>query len=420
MQEAADFAERLAALLARQHVSQSALAGQMGVSRSTVTGWLKYGKLPDAALVASLCRALGCSADWLLGLTTHASGQTPDGGIRWAETPLDAATTAQREQLTVGLRLFRQMLTAAPREREPAGEDHARAVAVALQAVMRSGAVRLLHVARRDDLESALRERFPVLRQAVVAALPHPQLDTLLRTELVAFLAATQVLGGVIRPASVGLGSGYTMLRLCELSVPGVDQFAGTHWLPLVAFRHESGGDYTANTLAKLMSLRHPGSTAHLLPHRDWGDAPVLAAALDETQRLTRSLGTIFLSASGVDRRTPGGSTHPLTEFRSADFAIEAPALRQAYAGLDEPARFGGEILRMLVDDSGRVIARDRDTDRQPGLDILRYAVAMFGTVCLVAGGRYKALPVLTCLRNALVNAVVVDAEIAEWVLARA
>ena len=123
------------------------------------------------------------------------------------------------------------------------------------------------------------------------------------------------------------------------------------------------------------------------------------------------------MSASGVDRRLPGGGIHRLTEFRSADFAIEAPDLRQAYADLDEPARFGGEILRTLVDTDGRVIGRDRAVDRQADLDVLRYAVAMLGTVCLVCAGAYKARPVLTCLRNGLVNAVVIDAEIAEAVL---
>lgn len=413
------FATRLEALLTQQHLSQSALAEHVGVSRSTVTGWLKYRKQPDAALIAALCRALHCSADWLLGLTPTDAGQTPDGGIRWAEALPDSLPPAQREQIAYGLTLFRQMLTGST-PRQPAHENHARTVSAAVQAALRSGALRLTQVTRRADLEAALQTAYPSLRQVVVAALPHAALDTLIRTELVTFLAAQTVLAQIIRPQAVGLGSGYTMLRLCEHSIPSVDQFAGTHWVPLVAFRHESGGDYTANFLAKLMSVRHAGSIAQHLPHSALGSSDALAHDAAETTRLTRSLGTIFLSASGVDRRLPGGGTHLLTEFRSADFAIEAADLRQAYADLDEPARFGGEILRTLIDTEGRVIGRDSSTDRQPDLDILRYAVAMFGTVCLVASGGYKARPVQTCLRNGLTNALVIDAEIADWLLQRA
>lgn len=418
MTEQAPFAERLQFLLDDRQMSQSQLAQAIGVSRSTVTGWLKYHKLPDALLVAALCRALGCSADWLLGLALQHQRQTPGGEIHWSEQPLPLGTDPQRDQIAYGARLFRQMLDGPPPHPYP-HEAHARTVAAAVQAALRSGAIRLTQAARRPDLEARLQAAFPALRQVVVAALPHPALDTLIRTELVTFLAANEVLSTIVRPPAVGLGSGYTMLRLCEASIPGIDQFAGTHWLPLVAFRHESGGDYTANYLAKLMSIRHPGSIAHLLPHRDWGESPLLAAARAETTRLTRSLGTIFLSASGVERRLPGGGTHPLTEFRSADFAIEAPDLRQAYAELDEPARFGGELLRTLIDTDGQVIGRDLAVDHQADLDILRYAVAMLGTVCLVAAGAYKARPVLTCLRNGLVNVVVIDAEIAGAVLAK-
>lgn len=68
---AALFRQRLARALAECGVSQSALARSVGVDRSTVSQLLsdEGPRLPNAQVVAECARALGVSADWLLGLT---------------------------------------------------------------------------------------------------------------------------------------------------------------------------------------------------------------------------------------------------------------------------------------------------------------------------------------------------------------
>lgn len=68
---AALFRARLAEAVARQGLSQAALARAIGADRSTVSQLLhgEDARLPNAQLVAETARALKVSADWLLGLT---------------------------------------------------------------------------------------------------------------------------------------------------------------------------------------------------------------------------------------------------------------------------------------------------------------------------------------------------------------
>lgn len=63
------FRRNLAAAMGEQGTSQSALARQTGVDRSTISALLQPGtRLPNAQLAADCAAALGVSCDWLLGL----------------------------------------------------------------------------------------------------------------------------------------------------------------------------------------------------------------------------------------------------------------------------------------------------------------------------------------------------------------
>lgn len=68
---AANLRDRLARAMSGKAVSQSMLARQIGVDRSTISQLLSGsgGRLPNAQVVAESARALGVSADWLLGLS---------------------------------------------------------------------------------------------------------------------------------------------------------------------------------------------------------------------------------------------------------------------------------------------------------------------------------------------------------------
>jgi DNA-binding transcriptional regulator LsrR (DeoR family) len=413
------FAERLNGTLQAQGMSQSQLAARLGISRSTLTGWLRYGKLPDGILLARVCDELGISADWLLGIQAQGEQQNASGAIRWIEHMRPYIHDFQRGQLEQGIQLFRHFVMENRAASEVRNAHHPQYVRAALQAVLRSGVVRLINIARNDVLETDLKRRYPSLKTVVVADVPEQYDDTLIRTELVAFLAANEVLSQTIRQSAIGLGSGYTLMRMCENSIPSVDQFSGTHWIPVLAFARSNTSVYSANDLTRLMAARHPGSHALYLPHPEECVTEPLKNAYQETQRAMNNLQTIFISVSGVDRRDRQGNAHFLAEFRSADYEVEAANLRLEYAALEEKENFGGELLRYMLDTQANIMGRDPDAAGQIGLDILRYNSDMVGTVCIVAACGYKAKPVFTCLENRLVNALVIDSEIAQFILAQ-
>ncbi|MDZ4068670.1 MAG: helix-turn-helix transcriptional regulator, partial [Tabrizicola sp.] len=67
---APQFRARLAEAMAARKMSQAELARQTGVDRSTISALLQDGtRMPNAQLAADCARALGISADWLLGLS---------------------------------------------------------------------------------------------------------------------------------------------------------------------------------------------------------------------------------------------------------------------------------------------------------------------------------------------------------------
>ncbi|MGR3505305.1 MAG: helix-turn-helix domain-containing protein [Paracoccaceae bacterium] len=70
-QRAIQFRQRLATAMDAKHLSQSALARQIGVDRSTLSQLLggDGARLPNAQVVGECAAALGVSADWLLSLS---------------------------------------------------------------------------------------------------------------------------------------------------------------------------------------------------------------------------------------------------------------------------------------------------------------------------------------------------------------
>ncbi|MBK0326702.1 helix-turn-helix transcriptional regulator [Rhodobacteraceae bacterium F11138] len=65
------FRARLASAMQTRHITQSGLARQIGVDRSTISQLLKGdgARLPNAHVVGACAAALGVSADWLLSLS---------------------------------------------------------------------------------------------------------------------------------------------------------------------------------------------------------------------------------------------------------------------------------------------------------------------------------------------------------------
>ncbi len=416
--DSAAFAQRLQNKLQQQALSQNQLALAIGVSRSTVTGWLRHRKLPDAGSLSRICQELNCNADWLLGLSSPLEKSDQTGSIRWLEQIPPYINGFQREQIERGVWLFNLLVGDDPNGKQIINDYNLRYLQFSIQAAFRSGAIRLTHIARDDTREARIKARYPFLKDVVVAAIPEQYEGTIIRAEFVAFLAATEVLNTVVRESTVGLGTGYTLLRMCEHSIPSVDQFKGTQWLPLVTYTDDNRSGYTANQLTRFMQVRHPGSEAIILPHPALCETDSnLMAEFQHAQYQMQNLQAMFVTVNGVGRRDRTVHTHPLTDFRTADYAFDSAYLRDRYAELRDKEAFGGELLGILLDIHGQPITWDKERVWQINLDVLRYSSDLVGKVCIVAARHYKSLAVATCIQNGLANALVVDSEIASDLL---
>jgi len=67
---------RIASIRGYRRLTQEELGGMVGVSKQTMSGWEHDTSKPNANYLRELCRALGCSADYLLELTD-------DLGLKW-------------------------------------------------------------------------------------------------------------------------------------------------------------------------------------------------------------------------------------------------------------------------------------------------------------------------------------------------
>jgi DNA-binding transcriptional regulator LsrR (DeoR family) len=113
-----------------------------------------------------------------------------------------------------------------------------------------------------------------------------------------------------------------------------------------------------------------------------------------------------------------------MDDFRTADFG-EFARLRRVYQRLTTPEmreRIGGSFLGFVFDKQGRLIDEIMEGASQEVQQIslsLWKAINGRGRVWVVAARLYKALPVWVALRTGLANSLVIDNEIAEFILAQ-
>lgn len=69
---------RIASMRGYRRLKQDQLGGMIGVSKQTISNWEHGYRSPDAEDLRNLCRALGCTADYLLGLSDD-----PNGHVKW-------------------------------------------------------------------------------------------------------------------------------------------------------------------------------------------------------------------------------------------------------------------------------------------------------------------------------------------------
>ncbi len=294
---------------------------------------------------------------------------------------------------------------------------------------VRSGSFHLTRVERDPDLEQAILSRYPELNRVLVAAVPRLRdgaysiKAATVRTELVSFLAATQaLLNPSLRAQPVGIGGGYTVLRIAEQSPPTLDFFTDTQWIPLQATQDPALDipELTAQYTAMLLASRHRGSKAVALPfvpierrqnltlnNPDLSPAERCAAQaiaqLDNTK-------TFLMSVSGKN-----------LEYPAIGPGFASTLLQDCFRALERVGRageFAGALVGWVLNHEGKPIGGEPMSRAvfAVELEAIRRTVR-FGTVWLVAAGSYKGEAVRMVVTSGLANALVIDASIADHLL---
>ncbi len=418
------FAQRLTQAIDELGVTGKELAAELHHSEATVSNW-RHGKyLPDVVTLVAIARYFGKSVDWFLGAYDTAQAvRREHKGIAWSVNIPPNAHGQQRREISLGVLLFETLV------RQNIDLNTVRGLAdfkdydietlyAFLKIALHANALRIEHIPRSADLEQRIQRLYPHLREnsVIVADIQDKNDGTLVRAEFVAFLAANVVLNTIQYPDLIGIGSGYTMLRMAELAVPSMDQFRGTTWVPLMSFRETLTNHYGANFICELLANRFPKSTHQYYPFDTHSHT-------DDILQTHDNLRTAFVSMNGLGRSSRSSKTAQDTgDFRTADFG-EFARLRRVYQRLttaDMRERIGGSFLGYVFDKQGQIIEEMMDDVQQEVKQIAlpRWkAINGRGRVWVVAARLYKALPVWIAIRSGLANSLVIDNEIAEFIL---
>lgn len=419
------FAARLIQAMDEFAITGKELAAALNHSEATVSNWRTGKYLPDVSTLAAIAAIFNKQVDWFLGTAGDTAGKLRQEhkGIVWEVSIPDHAAGQVRHEINLGIMLFdalvRQNLDLSTVRKQEAFRDYdIETLYGFLKIALYANALRIVGVPRNHALEAQIQRCYPHLREnsVIVADIQDKNDGTLIRAEFVAFLAATEVLSQIQYPDLIGIGAGYTMLRMAEQVMPSMNQFRGVTWVPLMSFREKTSNRYGANFTCELLANRFPRSGYHHYPF-------VSTNQTDPIFHAHENLRTAFVSMNGLGRSSRSQATAADTgDFRTADFG-EFARLRRVYQRLATPQireRIAGTLLGFVFDKDGRLIDEMMEgANQEVGQISLAHwrAINARGQVWAVAARRYKALPVWVAVRSGLANSVVIDNEIAEFML---
>lgn len=432
------FGSRLRKLIERHFKTQKVFAEAIGFSAKSVSEWVRDNHRPRIDDLPEICRMLQTSSDYLLGISdtpnAHSVNQKakspdelsdPKDVIRWTEASQDWISDVQQKEMEDGIRFFRLRFQEGMTsewvikklEGEYVNRDYWRSVC---KNVLRAGVIKITHVARDSELEGQIIEHYQDfnIRTVIVADVPAHYGITLTWAEIVAFLAAKHALSAINGERYIGLGSGYTLTRMSEISPPSVSQFSGTYWIPLMTpslMPENIPNVYTANYICSHLANKHSGSQFQIFPEKHKKSDHYEAEFAKLSEQYFSNLQSVFVSVNGVGRQKTGVQ-HLQNEFRSADRYIDAPIIRQEYARNNNRENIAGEILGYLINRDGSVISQ-LGHFHAVDLEQLRFCNAYTGKVWIVAARKYKANAVLAAIKSGLANCLVIDQEIAKFLI---
>lgn len=401
--------------------SQFSMANDIGIAPSTYGDWESGKSSPKAEFISILCSLFQCSADDLLGRTRHISGYRHygnDGEVQWMA--LDTAKVAPNlvEVSDLGLRAFEAFVlerkTQFQVKRMPQFQEYPISVLVdAIQKALHLGILRVISVPDHKMLEDAMRREYSQLKFVKVANIAEFIDVPVIQTEIVAFYAVQvlqEILAKLTHIAQIGVGSGYTLSRIAELSAFSPRQFAGKTWIPLVSYEDEHEVIYSANYIASRLKHLHSNTqNIHLKYSKDHLEFNEAHYGL-----LNQSLSIV--SVSGLSIHTASLEQDDISQFQAADDKMAVRSLLQQYRqliALGKKEDIGGEILGRIVNKSGNEFELPNKGVSGLQLPQLRQIISREQLVLCVAAKAHKAQILKIAIEKGLVNALVIDREIA-------
>ncbi|NJL56619.1 helix-turn-helix domain-containing protein [bacterium] len=414
-EERQDFGKRLKHYRRAFGFTQEDVAFAIEAGTTTYSEWERGHALPRADDVIKLCDVFKCSADELLGRVVHVSSYKQfdmQEGTQWVALDVSKIAPYMEHTMLQGLRAFEALVIRRNTQKDVLETQEfygytSEQLFGIYRILIQFGVLRLTHVPRNEEYERRVAQRYPHLKHVIVAK-THPIDAPIIQAEHVAFLAARHT---ITASRNIGIGAGYTMLRMAELSLAEPQQFRGTRWIPLISFRDDSVLKYSANYIVARFRQLHSGSEVSYLPYED---AP--NGALHPLHQSLLSHASVYLSVSGRDREAFTGDVDDVSQFQAADDTIAVPSISQQYqalVALDKREEVCGEILGRIVDKQGNEFPQVQQGVSGLQLKHLKQLAATQLVWC-VAASSYKAQMVKTAVEERMVNGLVIDTDIAK------
>lgn len=371
------------------------------------------------------------------------SGERADDQEEREKKRLSLVQQNQKQEFQLGIDIFEKLFEQGRSVRSLKQQDSVDMdrVYTALRSVFVNHVVQFSTVKQAEDLAEKVKRAYGLENVLVADVSTPPDSDvryfdgTPLRVELVSSLVAHEVFSCLDDPKSALLGGGYTVMRMLNNSLASATQFAGTSWIPAVSYPREKGRaadflitpHYSANYLATYLAGRFGRSEAIWFPYIKPNETPNERdrAAMEEAMSLAKATRYAFISVMGVGRMDGSGTIYKAHDGLGADLRSYGQ-LKTVIDKLDALGllpNFAGEIIGYFLDDDGNALAIPPEVEaaiEEMGTRIPLQTlkdVATNGAVWLIAARLYKARAVRMAILNQLARSIVIDSEIAQWLL---
>ncbi|MBW2410394.1 MAG: helix-turn-helix domain-containing protein [Deltaproteobacteria bacterium] len=431
------FGENLKHYRKLKNLTQAELGNRIGIGHGSISLWEKGERSPSITHIFRLCKALGCSADKLLGIDV-APLQRRSKNIEWITTFPKSSVLDFTEEIHDGISLFEHIVSdgkdfSSIRELDEKYNNlNPRLVTNKINAALLSKGIEVIHVERDLRREEALKQKYNLLH-CVVAKLDDLPLDGIvdvpIKSEAVAFLTVkycTPLLRGLER---VGFTGGYPLARFLNLIPPYHPDLTGISWYSFLATqRHLSVAPMSgsANGLINQLLYRQPHTKGFTMPFinierrgieyykKAKGEEKIELDYANQIKRTAAYVQTGFIAVGD-----------PQTDYQMAEIEAVNPKLSKLFHNLSEQDknRCKGDLLLRFLDENGNAVGSDDEQYENEAmvfsieLDDLRRMVKNQQNVWILSNKSKKAQIINAVLISKFANCLVIENQTADQLL---